>query len=93
MSNKSAWDTIFQCRCCSRYANVRIVEDRVTLEKVIHVDDRSGTWRDITNIDGPNSICHVCVSEPDCLDHLIEDGYDNASITIEAHAMAEGSDG
>ena len=44
--------------------------------------DQRGPWRRIIGIDGRDAICPHCVSEPDCLDHLIADGYDNAAIAV-----------
>lgn len=67
--------TIFECRCCGKYC----------------VGDTSGrffplnpgeVWRRIANIDGPDAICGDCAGDADCLDNLIEDGYEHASIVV-----------
>ena len=66
--------TIFECRCCDRSV-------QGTTDAKFATDHR-GTWRRITNIDGPNAICPCCVVKLDCLESLIEDGYDHAAISI-----------
>ena len=44
---------------------------------------RDAGWRTVDNIDGPNHICPECVGLFDWNECLIEDGYENAAISIE----------
>ena len=64
-------ETIFECRCCGGHSVGYSDGTFVKLD-----------WRRIDNIDGPNAICADCVEQEECLDHLIEDGYENASIRV-----------
>ncbi len=66
-------ETIFECRSCAMCTPG--LTDGTFLCSW-------GVWRRILGIDGPNAICPLCVGEPDCLDHLIEDGYEHACVEV-----------
>ena len=58
--------SLFSCRCCSR--------------SCMGSDFSSRGWKEISNIDGPNAVCPSCQADPESLDGLKRDGYENARI-------------
>ena len=61
-------ETIFECRCCSKYC-------KGTTDG--HMEPG---WKRIGFIDGPNAICPACVDDPASLDSLLADGYAGADV-------------
>ena len=64
--------TIHECRCCGDAIH--------GLNDGTFAHDARGPWRRIGNIDGRNGICPACQANPEALDSLIADGYDNACL-------------
>lgn len=67
-------ETLYTCRCCG--------DSIGGLYDGSFFHDHRGPWRRLAYVDGPNAICPECVSQPDSLDALIEDGYEHVSILL-----------
>jgi hypothetical protein len=68
-------ETFFECRTCGNGASG-------SNDGRIPVPEGAPRWRTIEHIDGRCAICPTCVEDPTCLDGLIGEGYDNASISV-----------